>query len=217
MKKIKENDVKHLFHFVTQYYPTKHIPNIVVLLLNREEWKRFHEERIATTPSIEQVKKSINERTDLPSDQREMSQRFLNLPEKVKEQLVKSEKTHFDSKEMDFDFWMTEVRGKTWAIEDLKERAWLVNEAIPPFFRPYANVDYVIIVSNFFDEREEKLRTGEIRRMGLYVTIIEELLHIVERCNGTKIFKQSTLKECFEITVPLAREYLARAHMPATT
>ena len=206
MKRLSDSEVNFLFEWVTNWYPTQVKPKITILFLNKKEWRRFYVELPKISP--EEFKKKLDEKIrKYPEKTQEIYRQINKLPESQKKQLIKKLMPHYSEKEQNIDYWMNETLGKCFTMKELKYTAEIFGQDIPDFFKPYMSHDYVIIISNFFnEEQKKKLKTKYQRNVIIYTTIFHELIHVVEHCTGTRILKD--LKETSKITLHLARKYL---------
>ena len=158
--------------------------------------------------SPEDYRKKVDEEIEkYPEKNQKVFRQISELPESQKKQLIKKLMPHYSEKEQSLDYWMNETLGKCFTMEGLKYRAEIFGQAIPDFFKPYMNHNYVIVISDFFnEEQKKKLKTRHQRNVIIYATIFHELIHVVEHGNGTRILKG--LKETNQITLHLARKYL---------
>ena len=207
MKKLSEQQVNFLFEWVKNWYPSEVKPKIAILLLNKKEWRRFYEQLPKT--SSEEFNKKLGEKIrEYPEKIQNIFRQIKQLPKNQKKQLIKEILPHFSKQEQEIDYWMNESLGKCFSMKQVKYMQKLLGQDIPAFFKPYLNHDFVIIISNFFnEEQKKKLKTTHQRNIIIYATIFHELIHVVEHCAGTRILKES-LQESNRITFHLARKYL---------
>jgi hypothetical protein len=82
------------------------------------------------------------------------------------------------------------------------------------FFKPFLTYDFVIIISNFFNEEQKRIleifgaNREYMKNLLLHSTIFHELIHVVEACTGKIIFTVEDNEECNKITMPIAERYL---------
>ena len=209
MKTLSEDEVNFLFEWVKNWYPTEAKPKITILLLNRKEWRRFYLQKGAKI-SREELEKKLDKRmNELPKKHQVLFQRIRELSQDELYHVIKMIRPHFDERELSLDYWMNESLGKCFAMKQLKAMAEMREQDLSPFFQPYLNYDFVIIISNFFTkEQEKKFESKSQRKIVIYTTIFHELIHVIEHCTGTRIFKTSSLQESMLITFHLARKYL---------
>jgi hypothetical protein len=216
MKQLEEDEVNFLFDWVKNWYPTEAKPKMAILLLNRQEWKQLYEDATEKAMPQEERWKILDEKAEeLSSEEQELYHQFKKLPEEKRKQLYKLANPHYGEKEQDLDYWMNETLGSCYSVKTLKQMCKLFNQTMLPFFQPYANYDFVIIISNFFNEEQEKsfAKHGKkiaeyLKKRLIHATIFHELIHIIEHCTGNRIFKTDSLEECNSITFPLAQKYL---------
>lgn len=203
MKKLGANKVQSLFKWLKTYYSTDATPKIAILLLNRKEWRRFYEE----SPSItrEEFEKKLDEKIAIRSKAvQTLIQHINQLSESRKSQLHKILHPHFCEQQQDINYWMNESFGKCFPVKRLKRMSEMLGQDVPEFFNPYMNHDFVIIISNFFnEEQEKKFDQPHIRDILIYAIVFHELLHVIEACTGTHIFEDAHDR----ITFQLARTF----------
>lgn len=209
MKTLTEDEVGFLFEWVKNWYPTEAKPKIAILLLNRQEWRRFYLQKRARISHEELYKKLDKRINKYPKKTQILFQQVRKLPQAEKNKIIKMIIPHFDEREQRIEHWMNETAGKCFSMERLKEMREILEQALPPFFQPYLNYDFVIIISNFFTkEQKKKFESKFQRKLIIYATIFHELIHVIEHCTGTRIFKSGSLDESIPITFHLARKYL---------
>jgi len=208
MKQINQEETNFLFEWVRNWYPTQAKPKIAILLLDRDEWKNLYLQTPKMTP--EEAKKRLAEaEAKLSEEQQELCKEVEKLSDKQKEQLVRMLMPHTFVREAgEFDYWMNEVSGECFAMEETKQFAEIFKQDIPALFKPYVNHDFVIIISNFFNKKQVKiLKTQKQRDMFIHMSIFHELIHVIEHCNGTQIFKSDNRHEVDKIVHPITRTY----------
>lgn len=206
MKRLSEQQVNLLFEWVKNWCPIEVKPKIAILLLNEKEWRRLY----VQLPSVssEEFKKKLDEKIrEYPEKIQNVFRQIAQLPKSQQKQLIKDIMPHFSEQEQDINYWMNESMGKCFSMKRVKHMQKLLGQDIPDFFKPYMNHDFVIIISNFFnEEQKKKLKTTHARNIVIYATIFHELIHVVEHCTGTLILK--SLQEDSIITFHLAKKYL---------
>lgn len=207
MKQLSNEEVNFLFDWVKNWFPTSATPKIAILLLNKKEWRRLYEE----LPSIssEKLKQRVyKELEKYPKEIRQLFDKIEQLPKNQKSQLLKIISPHFSEKAQNINYWMKEIFGECFKIEELKYMAELVEQQIPRFFKPFMSYDFVIIISAFFNKEQRKIvKSKRDRQILIHATIFHELIHVIEKCNNTKIFKTDDIRESMKITFHLARKY----------
>jgi len=208
MKQINQAETDFLFEWVKNWYPTKAKPKIAILLLDRDEWKNLYLQNPKIAPE-EAEKRLAEAEAKLSEEQQELYKEVEKLSEKQKEQLARILMPHHFVRETgEFDYWMNEVSGECFSMEETKQFAEIFKQDIPALFKPYINHDFVIIVSNFFNEKQAKsMKSRMLRDIFIHKTIFHELIHVVEHCNGTRIFKKGSRQEEERILNPITRKF----------
>jgi len=207
MKKLNDDEANFLFEWVKNWYPTEAKTKIAILLLNKQEWRDLYMQIPVT--SSEEFKKRLDEKIkELPEKIQNLLKQIEKLSEDQKKQLMKTIIPHFDEREENIDYWMNETAGKCFSTKKLEDLAEILKQDSPAFFKPYMNYDFIIIVSDFFSkEQKKKLNSKHMRNIVIYSTIFHELIHVIEHCTGTRIFKTDSLQESMPITLHLAKKY----------
>jgi hypothetical protein len=208
MKQISQEKTDFLFEWVKNWYPTQAKPKIAILLLDRDEWKNLFLENPKAPP--EEAKKRLAEaEIKLSEEEQELGKKVEKLSEKQKELLARMVMPHrFVREAAKLDYWMDEVSGECFAMEETKQFAEIFKQDISVLLKPYINHDFVIIISNFFNRKQLGiLKTQRDRDMFVYTSIFHELIHVVEHCNGTLIFKSDSRDETDKIVHPITRRY----------
>lgn len=207
MKQISEEETDFLFEWVKNWYPTPKKPKVVILLLNEREWRRLYENtrRIRKQEFDKRMDIFVREKPEL----KQLVERLEHLTEEQRRELMAKAFPHGIVEGTDkIDYWMNEVSGECFSINDVKGFAEISQIGIDDFFAPYLDNDFVIIISDFLNrEQKRMLQTKEKRKLFLYNNIFHELIHVVEACNQELIFKTNDVSENNKNTGNITRRY----------